>query len=44
MFASDMNEVFIGGKTVHHGTKVPVVAFHSECYTSFGRGGGIYAS
>ena len=39
-----MNEVFIGGKTVHHKVKTFVNIFHSECYSPFGRGGGTYAS
>jgi hypothetical protein len=39
-----MNEVFIGGETVHHRATAPVIAFHSECDFAFGRGGGTYAS
>lgn len=39
-----MNEVFNGGETVHRARIVCAYAFHSGCYTTFGRGGGTYAS
>ncbi len=40
-----MNEVFIGGKTVHHTNVIDeATTLHSECYLAFGRGGGTYAS
>lgn len=39
-----MNEVFIGGETVHHTLQYCVHEFHSECYSATVRGGGTYAS
>lgn len=39
-----MNEVFNGGETVHCAYIYCAHAFHSECYMTFGRGGGTYAS
>jgi len=39
-----MDEMFIGGETVHCARIMRAHAFHSECYIAFGRGGGTYAS